>query len=357
MTYLPSRSYPQGAFGSEFLGLLGEISPPSSAATRYRRRRRARSSARRVSRPPTTVLNPGFVRARLRVDSLGRIAGPLRARHGGAADAPADDRRPAPARGRSKAMERRARARARNGHATPTGGGAVVMNPWHRRDLRARELPDLQPGRGGQEPAATSRASTPIAQDLAPQPGDAGRLPDRLDVQADRRRGGALAGTDHAVDPAALQRLVQPRRHVFHNVEAGISREHALPTALAQSCDTWFYRLGDSIYASIRASRAPPSSSGRSARPGHATGLDVPGDAAGLVPTPAWLEKNQHFAVVRGPDDQPRDRPGLPPGDPLQLAVEYSALANGGTVVRPHVGEAVLRGSSVQKLRSSRCAT
>ena len=28
---------------------------------------------------------------------------------------------------------------------------------------------------------------------------------------------------------------------------------------------------------------------------------------------------------------------------PLQLAVAYSALVNGGTVVRPHVGEAVIR--------------
>ena len=36
---------------------------------------------------------------------------------------------------------------------------------------------------------------------------------------------------------------------------------------------------------------------------------------------------------------------------PLQLAVAYSALANGGTVVRPHVASAILRGESVQMLK------
>ena len=35
---------------------------------------------------------------------------------------------------------------------------------------------------------------------------------------------------------------------------------------------------------------------------------------------------------------------------PLQLAVAYSALANGGTVVRPHVADAVVRGESVHRL-------
>ena len=35
---------------------------------------------------------------------------------------------------------------------------------------------------------------------------------------------------------------------------------------------------------------------------------------------------------------------------PLQMAVAYSALANGGTVVTPHVAGAVLRGESVKPL-------
>jgi penicillin-binding protein 2 len=36
---------------------------------------------------------------------------------------------------------------------------------------------------------------------------------------------------------------------------------------------------------------------------------------------------------------------------PLQLAVAYSALANGGTVVRPHVADAEVSGETVTKLQ------
>ena len=35
-TWLPARSYPQGAFGSTFLGLLGEVSDKLLASPRYR---------------------------------------------------------------------------------------------------------------------------------------------------------------------------------------------------------------------------------------------------------------------------------------------------------------------------------
>src|SRR5205085_1221282 len=43
---------------------------------------------------------------------------------------------------------------------------------------------------------------------------------------------------------------------IFHNVEAGVYEDMTLTTALAQSCDTWFYRLGDRIW------QADPSAEG-----------------------------------------------------------------------------------------------
>ena len=74
-----SRSYPQGAFGSEFLGLLGEVSKPELAQKRY-----SRASAGEIVGQSgieavyDSLLNAGFVHAHLRVDSAGRITGPLR---------------------------------------------------------------------------------------------------------------------------------------------------------------------------------------------------------------------------------------------------------------------------------------
>ena len=43
-------------------------------------------------------------------------------------------------------------------------------------------------------------------------------------------------------------------------------------------------------------------------------------------------------AVDGGRQHQPLGRPGRPAGDPLQMAIAYAAIANGGDLVRPHVG-------------------
>jgi penicillin-binding protein 2 len=98
---------------------------------------------------------------------------------------------------------------------------------------------------------------------------------------------------------------------------------------------------------------------------GALTGIDVPGEGAGLVPTPEWRDKLFKEAsspdscggkqVLYGVDGCYETDRGWSVGDnmnlavgqgdlqatPLQVAVAYSALANGGTIVRPHVGAAI----------------
>src|SRR5262249_31772925 len=81
---------------------------------------------------------------------------------------------------------------------------------------------------------------------------------------------------------------------------------------------------------------------------GHPTQFDVPGEAPGLVPTPAWLQKTQHTPWYEGQTINLSIGQGYLQVSPLQLAVAYSTLANGGTVVGPHVAEAILRGESVE---------
>jgi penicillin-binding protein 2 len=79
---------------------------------------------------------------------------------------------------------------------------------------------------------------------------------------------------------------------------------------------------------------------------GHPTGLDLPGESPGIVPTPAWLRRTfratwQHI-WYEGYSVNLSIGQGYLAITPLQLAVAYSALANGGTVIRPHIGKAIL---------------
>ncbi len=120
----------------------------------------------------------------------------------------------------------------------------------------------------------------------------------------------------------------------------------ALSRALQVSSDVFFYRLG--LMADQRGGNVIQKWAGRLGL-GHPTGIDLPGEGAGLVPTPAWRNRlfrrhltdrpwtpgdNINFAVGQG-DLQ---------ADPIQMAVAYSAIANGGRIVTPHVGLRVEEG-------------
>ncbi len=139
---------------------------------------------------------------------------------------------------------------------------------------------------------------------------------------------------------------------VFNNVERGIYESMTLHTALAQSCDTWFYRLGDRIW------QADPAREGtliqqwsRKFGLGAPTGVDLSGEEGGTVPSPAWFLRTNHFPWTEGQTINLSIGQGALQASPLQMAVAYSALVNGGRIVRPHVGDAVIKDGVVRKLR------
>lgn len=83
---------------------------------------------------------------------------------------------------------------------------------------------------------------------------------------------------------------------------------------------------------------------------GGPTGIDIGGESNGIIPTPLWKRE-----VHSGPDFFPSDQEwyyadtcfmGIGQGDvkatPMQIARMTAAIANGGTLVTPHVGKAVL---------------
>jgi penicillin-binding protein 2 len=351
VTPVLTRSYPQGALGSEFLGLLGEVSKPELGTTRYAHAASGETVGQSgVEAVYDSLLNPGFVHAHLRVDSQGRIAGPL--------EVPTGKRLPTLRLTINAQLQRATVAAVQHGIVLarqtghhPTGGSAVVINPWTGGIYALASVPTYNQVAAAGDPGYRSRLYTSDPQALLVDRAIAGVYPTGSTFKPIVAEAGLSTGVITPSTQLLCSGSFTLGNVVFHNVEAGIYESMTLPTALAQSCDTWFYRLGDLIYTS------DPSRQGTAIQQwarelgfGRPTGIDLTGDAAGLVPTPAWLEANQHSPWYEGQTINLAIGQGLLQASPLQLAVAYSALANGGTIVRPHVADAVVRGDSVRKL-------
>ncbi len=351
---LPQRSYPQGALGGEFLGLLGEVDPAQLAQRRYRGYQPGETIGQSgVEATYDRELNGGFVRKRVTVDARGRILGPLRSvgvsRSGRGLQLTIDAHLQ---RAAEKAVRDGIALAHQNGHADANAGAAVVMNPHDGSILALASYP-------GYSQVAASRNPDYLARLLRGGPS----LP-----LLDRATQGVYPpGSTFKpfVAEAALQAgLISPYTYlpctgsllvgnvVFHNVEAGVNASLDLPQALAISCDTWFYRLGTQFY--WRQQHDDALDIQRWAQRfgfGSTTGLDLPGENGGLVPTPSWLQRTFKQPWQRiwyeGYSVNLSIGQGSLAVTPLQLAVAYSTLANGGTVVRPHVARAVLGASDV----------
>jgi penicillin-binding protein 2 len=147
---------------------------------------------------------------------------------------------------------------------------------------------------------------------------------------------------------------------VLHNAGNAVNGPIALQRALQVSSDVFFYTLGFRIDDADQPEGGPLQEWASLLGIGEPTGLDVGGEAAGLVPTPGW--RNENFKANTDPSSpcgeqvciekgELTDRPwtvgdnvnlavgqGDLQADPLQMAVAYAAIANGGEIVRPHVG-------------------
>ena len=358
---LPDRRYPEGALGSEFLGLLGQISPPELKQRLYRGYRPGEIVGQSgIERTYDRLLNGGLAPARVAVDAQGRPVGPLRLL-----------RHPRPLRILQLTIDTRLQRAAEQairdgiafahqaGHTDADAGAAVVMNPNDGSVYALASYPDFD-----QRKAATNPHY--LAQLLD------SRNPSR--PLLDRATQGLYA-TGSTFKPIAAEAALATGmitrdsilqctgsltvgNHVFHNVEPSINAPMDLEEALSASCDTWFYRLGTEFYWR-QVDQGDPAMQRWAMRLGlgHTTGIDVPGEAGGVVPTPAWLRRTFRTPWQRiwyeGYSVNLAIGQGALAVTPLQLAVAYSALANGGTVVRPHVTRAVLSpdGRTIRTLR------
>ena len=139
---------------------------------------------------------------------------------------------------------------------------------------------------------------------------------------------------------------------IFKNWDPFVNTAMTLPTALAQSCDTYFYQVGKDFYDLPPTRGQPLQRWAKTFGFGEQPGLDVGPATAGLLPTIAW--KHRTFTKKTDPSNWQIDRLWKP-GDsiqlaigqkdmlasPLQMARFYALLANGGKLVTPHLVSAI----------------
>jgi len=103
--------------------------------------------------------------------------------------------------------------------------------------------------------------------------------------------------------------------------------------ALIHSCDVFFYKLGDRM--GIDRIHEYALASGFGAR----TGIDLPHEKAGLIPSKEWKRKRFGAAWSRGETVIASIGQGYVLTSPLQVSRYLSALVNGGKLMKPELVE------------------
>ena len=104
-----------------------------------------------------------------------------------------------------------------------------------------------------------------------------------------------------------------------------------LHEAILQSCDVFFYNVG------LRLGIDRLAYYGSHFGIGHKTGIDLPGEETGLMPSPEWVERALHRKWYQGEVISVATGQGAVTTTPLQLARMIGGIASGGVFMQPHM--------------------
>jgi penicillin-binding protein 2 len=113
-------------------------------------------------------------------------------------------------------------------------------------------------------------------------------------------------------------------RHQSHGI-TDISK------GIFQSCDVFFYTLGEKLGIDKIAEWAHKFGLGQK------TGIDLPDEAAGTVPSPEWKMRNYHQKWYAGEVISVAIGQGALTATPIQMVRAIAGIASGGVMKRPHV--------------------
>jgi penicillin-binding protein 2 len=113
--------------------------------------------------------------------------------------------------------------------------------------------------------------------------------------------------------------------HKVHGAGVDIDR------AISQSCDTFFYNLGERLGIGRISKYATALGLGKK------TGVDLPNEASGIMPSEEWKIKNYREKWFAGETISVAIGQGAVTTTPLQLARTIGGITMGGILYRPHV--------------------
>lgn len=116
-------------------------------------------------------------------------------------------------------------------------------------------------------------------------------------------------------------------------------------TAMMYSCDTWFYKVADTLGLD------PIAEMGKALGLGAPTGIGVLAEVPGIMPSSEYHDKLSPGGYTKGMALNSAIGQGDDNLTPLQLAMVYAAVANGGTLYKPQLVERVegLDGEVIQQ--------
>jgi penicillin-binding protein 2 len=142
------------------------------------------------------------------------------------------------------------------------------------------------------------------------------------------------AALHYGVDPAETfycPGQIKFGRRVFRCWKKGGHGHVDFMKGLTQSCDVYFYYIGDRLGIDKMSEFAKACGFGQK------TGIDLPHEKSGLVPTPEWKKKRFGEPWVGGENLNTAIGQGYTLVTPLQVARFIASLVNGGLLMKPQL--------------------
>jgi penicillin-binding protein 2 len=325
------REYPHREIGAHLFGQVGEVSPEQLKDQRFN----GVTMGDRVGKAGIEGEYDRFLRgtngaARVEVDALGKLTKTLQ--------------RKQPVQGRQLrlSLDLDVQRVAQEALASGTGRGAfAVMNVQNGEVLALGSQPSFDPNiftRPITKKQLDALSSKELGEPLlnrAIQAGYPTGSTFKLLTATAALESGHITPSTPLSDPGSLT----VGGVTFENAGGVAHGVLALPQALTVSSDVFFYQLG----RDMNEKGMPLQLWARRLGIGRKTGIDLPGEQPGRLPTPRWRERWFKKGLTERPWSV-GDNINLSVGqgdllaDPLQMAVAYAAIANGGRVLRPRLG-------------------